>query len=244
MIGAFRDDQSLRCQLEVVFIDDRGNIEEGRGSEVTREARSIFWREFFSSLAIGVAEKVPAIRHDFQRGEWQSVARILVAGFVQMRYFPVVLARAFVASCLFPEELFFTEWLLESFHLYIPRNESQSLKRGLSDQCEDPSTDDEILDVLFTYGCYRRVQKATLMKIVEELTHQKLIQKPRYVANAWQPTVHAPKQHREFKDLPSLVELYTAKVPTPKKVCKLFEAQPVNDGERECFDHLRDLSSH
>ena len=31
MIAAFSDDQSLKCKAEIVFIDDRGNIEEGRG---------------------------------------------------------------------------------------------------------------------------------------------------------------------------------------------------------------------
>lgn len=58
---------------------------------------------------------MPAIRHAFQRGERQSVARILVAGFAHVGYFPVVLSRAFVGSCLFPEEMLSTEWLLESF---------------------------------------------------------------------------------------------------------------------------------
>ena len=240
MIGAFCDDESLRCQLEVVFIDDRGEIEEGRGSGVTREALSIFWREFFTSLAIGATEKVPAIRHDFQKSEWQSVARILVAGFAETGYFPTGLSRAFVASCLFKEDLLSTEWLLESFHLYIPKFESQSLKRGMSEECEDPSTDEDILEVLSTYKCYRRVDKATMKTIVEELAHQELIQRPRYVANAWQPIVQALKQHKEFKDLSSLAELYQAKVPTPKKVCKLFEAEPGNESERQCFfDHLK-----
>lgn len=125
------------------------------------------------------------------------------------------------------------------FHLYIPKDESESVKRGLSDECEDPSTDDGILDVLCTYKCYRRVEKAALMKTVDEIAHQELIQKPRYVANVWQPMLHALKQHSSFKDLTSLVKLYEAKVPTPKKVCRLFEAQPVHDGERKCFDHLK-----
>lgn len=57
MIGAFSDDQGLKCKAEIVFIGDRGNIEEARGSGVTREAISIFLREFFSSLSIGAAEK-------------------------------------------------------------------------------------------------------------------------------------------------------------------------------------------
>jgi len=51
---------------------------------------------------------------------------------------------------LFPEEMLSTEWLFKLFHLYIPKDESESLKRGLSDEREDPPKDDEILDVLCT----------------------------------------------------------------------------------------------
>ena len=51
--------------LEVVFIDDRGEIEEGRTAGVAREAFSIFCREFFNCLATGAIEKVLAIQHDF-----------------------------------------------------------------------------------------------------------------------------------------------------------------------------------
>ena len=241
MIEAFSDDKASRCSLHVVFIDDRGEFEEGRGSGVTREALSNFWREFFNSLAIGAAEKVPAIRHDLQKNEWQSVARILVAGFSEMGYFPVALSRAFVASCLFPEELLSKEWLLQSFHLYSSKDsskdESDSLKRGLS--VEDPSQDEDILEVLTSYKCYRRVEKATMTKIMEELAHQELIQRPKYVANAWHPIVKSLTRHEEFKDLQSLVQLYEAKVPTTKRVCKLSEAQPVSNSERECFEHLK-----
>ena len=77
------------------------------------------------------------------------------------------------------------------------------------------------------------------MTIVEELAHQELIQKPKYVANVWHPIVKSLMSHKEFKDLQSLEDLYKAKVPTPRKICKLFVAHPVSNSERECFDHLK-----
>ena len=97
--------------------------QEGRGSGIKREALSIFWREFFNSLGIGASEEVPAIHHDYQKNEWQSIARILVSGFTKIGYFLIALSRAFIASCLFPEELLPTEWLLESFHQYVSKDE-------------------------------------------------------------------------------------------------------------------------
>lgn len=106
----------------------------------------------------------------------------------------------------------------------------------MSEECEDPSTDEDMLKILSTHKCHRRVEKAMMKTVVEELTQQELIQKPCYVANACQPIVQALKQHKEFKDL---AELYQAKVPMPKKVCKLLEAEPGNESERQCFDHLK-----
>ena len=66
MILAFKDEMILSCCLEIVVIDERGNIEGGRGSGVKIEALSILWREFYNSLATGASEKVPAIRHDYK----------------------------------------------------------------------------------------------------------------------------------------------------------------------------------
>lgn len=41
---------------------------------------STFWSQFFNSLTVGTQEKVPAIRHDYQRAEWEAIARILMYG--------------------------------------------------------------------------------------------------------------------------------------------------------------------
>ena len=196
MIIAFKDEIVLSCSLEIVFIDERGNIEDGRGSGVKREALSIFWREFYNSLATGASEKVPAIRHDYQQSEWKSIARILVAGFTKFGYFPVTLSSAFIASCLFPEELLPKEWLVESFHQYISKDESETLKRCVTDKCLDPSTDEDVIDLLTSYNCRRVVRKDTMLKIIEELAHQEIIQRPKYVANAWSPIVNELKRFK------------------------------------------------
>ncbi|CAB3991112.1 Hypothetical predicted protein [Paramuricea clavata] len=150
MIIAFKDEIILSCCLEIVFIDERGNIEDGRGAGVKREALSIFWREFYNSLATGASEKVPAIRHDYQQSEWKSIACVLVAEFIKFGYFPVTLSSAFIASCLFPEEL-----LVESFHQYISKDESETLKKSVTDECPDPSTDEDVTDVLSMTQCQK-----------------------------------------------------------------------------------------
>ena len=239
MIVAFKDEEILACCLEIVFIDETGNIEDGRGSGVKREALSIFWREFYNSLSTGASEKVPAIRHDYQQSEWKSIARVLVVGFTEFGYFPITLSSAFIASCLFPEELLPTEWLVESFHHYISKDESETLKRSVTDECLDPSTDEDVIDVLTSYKCRRVVRKDTMPKIIEELAHQEIIQRPKYVANAWSPILKELQRFNEFKTVDSLVSLYEAKKPTQKKICQLFTTNPTTDAQRECFSYLK-----
>ena len=56
-------------------------------------------------------------------------------------------------------------------------------------------------------------------KIIEELAHQEIIQRPKYVANAWSPIVNELERFEEFKTVDSLVRFYEAKKPTQKKVC-------------------------
>ena len=43
------------------------------------------------------------------------------------------------------------DWLLGDFYHYIPSDESEALKRGLSDECENPAHDEEVVDVLTTF---------------------------------------------------------------------------------------------
>lgn len=74
-------------------------------------------------------------------------------------------------------------------------------------------------------------------KIIEELAHQEIIQRPKYVANAWSP--NKLKCFEEFKTVDSLVRFYEAKKLTQKKVCKLLTSNPVIDAQRECFSHLK-----
>jgi len=62
-------------------IDERGRIEEGEGVAVTRDVITTFWQQLFTSASLGDREKVPCIRHDYQKNEWKAVARILVYGF-------------------------------------------------------------------------------------------------------------------------------------------------------------------
>ncbi|XP_044178827.1 uncharacterized protein LOC122960586 [Acropora millepora] len=119
LIEVFKDPEILQVNLDVTLIGDNGKEEEGKGAGVFRDTLSSFWSQFFNSLTVGTQEKVPAIRHDYQRAEWEAIARILMYGYIKERYFPLPLSRAFVALCLFGEESMTSDFLLSSFKLYI-----------------------------------------------------------------------------------------------------------------------------
>ena len=136
-----------------------------------------------NSLTVGAQEKVPAIRHDYQRAEWQAIARILMYGYIKERYFPLPLSRAFVVLCLFGEESITSDFLLSSFHLYISEDERETLEKCLEESFDDDN--DNVFDFLSNYKCYRIPTKENILQIVSELAHQEIIQKPPYVTNCW-----------------------------------------------------------
>ena len=99
MVKEFLADDIIGYKVEILFKDEHGNIEKGRGSGLLREALSIFWREFAVSLSVGAEEKVPCIRHDYQSG------------------------RVF----LFGEESVSQQLLTESFYKYMSKDECGTL---------------------------------------------------------------------------------------------------------------------
>ena len=103
MITVFKEESSSQVEYFKV-IDERGQIEEGEGVGVMRDVIATFWQQLFASASIGDKVKVPCIRHDYQKNEWQAIARILVYGYKVAAYFPVSLSTAFLASCLFGED--------------------------------------------------------------------------------------------------------------------------------------------
>ena len=100
-------------------IDDHGRLEKGEGPGVLRDVLSTFWQHIFTSLTLGHVEKVPSIRHDHQKHEWEAIGRVLLYGFKEAGYVPVCLSPVFLASCLHGEETITEIDLLLSFKSYI-----------------------------------------------------------------------------------------------------------------------------
>lgn len=237
MIHEFMDPNILKCHIMFALVDDHGNTERGRGTGVTREVLSLFWKDFAVALTIGATEKVPSIRHDYQRAQWQSVARIICFGFAEESYFPLFLSRAFITACLYGEDHLSKKCLIDSFMFYVSKDERETMMKCLEGSID--VDEEDVMDLLTSYKCFRRVTKENVTLIFEELAHQELIQKPKYIGNVWSEVLNALKQFSQFKDFESLSAMYAEKVPTPKRIIKIFQATPSTDAERECYEHLK-----
>ena len=110
------------------------------------------------------------------------------------------------------------------------------------DLCLSPdykTDNDEALEFLSSFKCFKVPTVDNIKIIVEELAHQKLVQKPKYVINCWTPILSALKCDPSFKTIETVTELYENKEPTAKKIIKLFKVELNTDAERQCFDHLK-----
>ena len=229
LISFFKNQDSAGDLSSFRVIDERGRLEEGEGSGVTRDVITTFWQQIFAATSIGDREKVPCIRHDFQKSEWMAIALALVFGFKKVDYFPIGLSKAFVGSCLFGEESIDVDYLLSSFRLYVSGEEHEAFDRILRGTFEND--DDEILDFLGNYKTFKMPTKENVHGILAELAHQELIQRPRNIAQCWAPVLSQLKDHVEFSSCESLAKFYQENMPTAKKVVKIIESRPTNDAD-------------
>lgn len=82
LIKAFYDATILEDEIVISVVNQRGKDEEGSGSGVYRDVHSTFWQDVYESLMVGEEERIPCIWHDYQRQEWEAIARILVFGYI------------------------------------------------------------------------------------------------------------------------------------------------------------------
>lgn len=235
MLSIFSDMSIMTAQLDVVIIDCRGREEVGRGSGVVREIFTCFWNECYDSLMLGVSERVPYVRHDYDREKWQAIARILVKGYLECSYLPLKLSHIFLASCLFGENSFTENELIDSFKRYVSKSEAEVVSKCMAGtvSCED----DELMEFLSEYDCKRRVNKDNLPTIIKEIAHKELIQKPQYIADCWIPVLSIIQVTIPTTDV--LRKIYDERKPTTAKVLSLLNSTPSNPAENEAFSNLK-----
>ena len=70
MINTFKNVNELdHIQFEI--IDARGQKKYGRGLGAERDLYASFWSEVADSFCVGASERVPFVRHDLCKKEWE-----------------------------------------------------------------------------------------------------------------------------------------------------------------------------
>ena len=183
MLTYFMMDLSHYSRVNFLIRNSKGEIEKGVGNGANREVYSLFWNEVATCCLIGEKERVPFIRHDLYKREWEAVGKILVQGYKDTSYFPLILSKAFICYTLFdnvPKEI-----LLQGVFLYLSEDEADLLKQSISDF----DNTDELYDVLEKFNCRKRVNSSNIRDVVIELARQELKQKPHIMASVMAPVL-------------------------------------------------------
>ena len=158
-------------------------------------------------------------------------------GYARENYFPIHLSQAFVAATLFGEDSISSEFLFGAFQLYISCEEKETLLAALAGKL--PLDDEDLLDVLSNYKCYRRITRDNITQTVNELAQKELLQNPKYVIDCFSQSMSLLKIYHNFQSVDNLRELYEMKKPSTRKIIRLFEANPSAEQEHACLDHLK-----
>ena len=181
---------------------------------------------------------LPVIRHDFSNDDWQAVARIIVKGYADEKYFPINISKAFMAISIFGEKAVTSAQLLESYLNYLPVEDSDILKRAMSkDNLNMLNEDEDVLEILSSLSSKRHASSgAQLQTLLEEIAHRDIVQTPSYIKEVWE-VVFAD---RNFVSAVSELEaIYESAKPTTKRVLNLLTADIASNLERETFGYLK-----
>ena len=237
VIDIFSNPDILNLLLNVTVIDTNGQEEKGKGRGVMLYVLTHFWQELFTAFRLGGTEKTPFIRHDLQKLQWQSIARVLVYGHRVHNYFPLKLSQLVINTCLFGEESFSREFLMASFRSFVASDDRVVLDICLGGDF-NPNNEDA-LEFLSMSKCYRIPTKENIEAIIYELALQELVQKPRYIVECWTPILKMLQVDVTFNTPQGVSDMYQSKCPTAKKVIKRLKAETTDESQRQTISHLK-----
>ena len=144
MINTFKNVNELdHIQFQIIYA--RGQKEDGRGLGAEWDLYASFWSEVADSVGAGASERVPFVRHDLHKKEWESIGRILQRGLVEANYFPIILSKVFIIYCLFGTVS--NDLLIQSFLNCVSSMGKALLKGALKTINADMYEDEDFLEL-------------------------------------------------------------------------------------------------
>ena len=218
------------------MIDIRGVKEEGIGNGVARDIYSSFWIDATDSYFIGEKERVPFVRHDLFKNEWKAISHILMKGYYDVGYFPVMISKASLVYSIYGEV---DEEIVDSFLNYICEDERETVQNVLAiDAKETIFESEDFLDIFHRFKCRSKVTKFSARNIITELAKQELIQKPRLMTHSWANNFKYFKQE-DFQSMLNITKFYEKIFATTKRITGLIEAKPSNESEKDSLGYLK-----
>ena len=155
-------------------IDMRGVKEVGKGNGVAQDIYSSFWIDTTDSYLIGEKGRVPFVRHDLFKSVWKAINDILMKGYYDVGYFPVMISKASLLYSIYGEVD--EEMLVDSFLNYICEDERKTMQNVLAiDEKESIFESEDFLDILDRFKCRSKVTMFNARNIIIELAKQELI---------------------------------------------------------------------
>lgn len=249
LLREFLDGDVMNCELKVIMVDQQGRDERGADVKgIYRDALSSFWQEFYISCTLGERGRVPFLRHDFQSEQWTAVGRIIVKGYEDLGYFPVMLNKAFVISAIFDEKAVSDDILLQSFNHYLSPSEEQVVREALGrpddewirdDTDDEEDKDKELVELLDRFGCRQFPTKENIKSLVLEVAHKEIIQQAQYVADCWDGVFRGSQTEGKLSTVEGVCSIYQSLEPTTKKVLSMVHAAPNTNAERSSLDYFK-----
>lgn len=245
----FLEGDLMNCELKIIMVDRQGRDERGNDVRgIYRDALASFWKEFYISCTLGERGRVPFLRHDFQSEQWTAVGRIIVKGYEDLGYFPVMLNKAFVISAIFGEKTVSDDILLKSFIQYLAPSEEQVVREALGrpdaewnrdDTDDDDDKDKELLDLLDRFGCRQFPTKDNIKNLLLEVAHKEIVQQAQYVADCWEGVFRGHLTEGKLSTVEGVCSVYQSLEPTTKKVLSMLHAAPNTNAERSALDYFK-----
>lgn len=132
--------------------------------------------DHYETCTVGTNVKIPCIRRDFKEEEWKSMAKILYVGWVNSKYFPIKLAISIIEQMLYGHV---NSKLIPIFLLTLGENDNQILNSAMKDISS--VDEDDLLEAFSTLECRTVPNENNLVKLLEEISHKELIQKPHFI---------------------------------------------------------------
>ena len=140
---------------------------EGSGG-FSKDIHWYFFMELFVSYTVERIDKIPYVRQNMTKIEWNAVTRILIAA-MKVDCYSLSFLPAFLISTLFDEKELNDDILMNSFKNYVSLEKKKTFQAMLS---EFEEANEELLKMLSFCNCYRKPTRENFRAIVVALAQQ------------------------------------------------------------------------